>query len=49
MPINLPLTYSSPYALDAVETNDFASAGRNGGKIDDALIHARGVVGGTNG
>ena len=34
-------------ALDAVETNDFASAGRNGGKIDDALIHARGVVGGN--
>ena len=34
-------------ALDAVEANDLASAGRNGGKIDDALVHARGVVGGN--
>ena len=34
-------------ALDAVESNDLASAGRNGGKIDDALVDARGVVGGN--
>ena len=34
-------------ALDAVEANDLASAGRNGGKVDDALVDARGVVGGN--
>ena len=34
-------------ALDAVKANDLASAGRNGGKVDDALVHARGIVGGN--
>ena len=34
-------------ALDAVEANDLAGAGRNGGKVDDALVDARGVVGGN--
>ena len=34
-------------ALDAVEANDLASAGRNGRKVDDALVDARGVVGGN--
>ena len=34
-------------ALDTVEANDLASAGRNGGKVDDALVDARGVVGGN--
>ena len=34
-------------ALDAVEANDLASAGRNSGKVDDALVDARGVIGGN--
>ena len=34
-------------ALDAVKANDLASAGRHGGKVDDALVDARGVVGGN--
>ena len=34
-------------ALDAVEANDLASAGGNGGKVDDALVNARGVIGGN--
>ena len=34
-------------ALDAVEANDLASAGGNSGKIDDTLVHARGVIGGN--
>ena len=34
-------------ALDAVEANDLTSASRNGGKVDDALVHARGVIGGN--
>ena len=34
-------------ALDAVEANDLTSAGRNSGKIDDTLVHARGVIGGN--
>ena len=34
-------------ALDAVEANNLASAGGNGGKVDDALVNARGVIGGN--
>ena len=34
-------------ALDAVKANDLASAGRHGGKVDDALVHARGIVRGN--
>ena len=34
-------------ALDAVEADDLASAGGNGGKVDDALVNARGVIGGN--
>ena len=34
-------------ALDAVKANDLASAGRHGGKVDDALVDACGVVGGN--
>ena len=34
-------------ALDAVEANDLASAGGDGGKVDDALVNARGVIGGN--
>ena len=34
-------------ALDAVEANDLTRAGRHGGKVDDALVDARGVVGGN--
>ena len=34
-------------ALDAVEANDLASAGGDSGKVDDALVNARGVIGGN--
>ena len=34
-------------ALDTVEANNLASAGRHGGKFDDALVDARRVVGGN--
>ena len=34
-------------ALDTVEANDLASAGGDSGKVDDALVNARGVIGGN--